>query len=155
MLLPYTRKFMQTCFDSENESKLYKTIGGILYDDPTVKGKVYVLYGPVGSGKTSILNYISTLREYVPNLITVSEISFKNPLPEPIGEEIIFTTTNKLPDHLENWVVPIRTTGKRMPFEDYYRFLNEMDLFSDEFFKKCMWEFSYNRFVRGEFDAES
>ena len=150
MFLPYTRKFMQTCFDSENESKLYKAIGGILYNDPLAKGKVYVLYGPCGSGKTSILNYISTLRDRVPNLIIIGEISFRHETPELSNDEIIFTTTNKLPEHLEDWVVPISTTGKRMSFEDYCKFLNEMNLFSDEFFKKCMWEYSYDGFMRGE-----
>ena len=144
----YINEFLATVLDFEEEDKLLTAIGAALYNDPSVRGKVFVLYGDPGTGKTSILMNFSYFTgpayHFDPDIIIrdgidVSEWKVLD------DEKIRFCSTNKLPDNLpENYEV-IRMSGDKMPFEDYEKFRQEMLYFPDEFFKKCMKRFTLNK----------
>lgn len=145
----YINEFLTTVLDFEEEDKLSTAIGAALYHDPSVKGKVFVLYGEPGTGKTSILQPLSIFtgpgNHFDPNIIIRDNIDIlkwetKN------DDKVRFCSTNKLSDILpENYVV-IKMRGDRMPFENYKKFQQEMLYFPEEFFKGCMKRFTLNKY---------
>ena len=146
-MLPYTKMFMETCFTPENQERLMQAFGAALYRDASVMGKVFVLYGGPGTGKSSIL--LPFMQYYTDgywdrniqcrddaNLFKLNDTDF-----EALKNNkytTYFMSTCKLPDKLPDNFEVIYTSGKRMPYEDYKMFVREMDVFSNNFFYKCM-----------------
>lgn len=144
----YINEFLATVLDFEEEDKLLTAIGAALYHDPSVKGKVFVLYGEPRTGKTSILinfsNFTGPGNHFDPNIIIRDDIDILK-LETKNDDKVRFCSTNKLPDILpENYVV-IKMSDDRMPLEDYKKFQQEMLYFPEEFFRKCMNRFVYNK----------
>ena len=147
----YINEFLATVLDFEEEDKLLTAIGAALYNDPSVTGKVFVLYGECGTGKSSILQPLSMFTApyshfdsniLVRNDVDVSKWEVRD------DDKIRFCGTNKFPEKLvglpERYVI-IKMSGERMPLEDYKKFQQEMLYFPEEFFKKCMKRFTLNK----------
>lgn len=153
-MLEYTRKFIETCFDYEDQQKLFLALGGALYHDESVMGKIFVLSGTAGSGKSSVIfpfykfltkNY----RTLDQSIIVIDDIDITK-IEDRYGfnknkKQVIFATTNRFEVGEYDNVEIIRTTGKRLNPNDYKKFAWEMEYFGDEFFRKCMIEFALRK----------
>lgn len=146
----YINDFLATVLDYEEEDKLLTAIGAALYKDPSVKGKVFILYGDCGTGKSSILQPFSLFTtiggHFDPDIIVYDDYDITK-LATRDDDKIRFCATNRFPEKLvdlpERYTV-IKMSGYRIPHEDYKKFQQEMLYFPEEFFKLCINRFNLN-----------
>lgn len=135
----YTQQFMDTCFSYEEENKLKFAFGAALYKAEEIMGKLIVLYGDPATGKTSILEpfqrFSGDRKIWVYHdfdLKRIDRLWIRN-------DEVVFAATNRLPEEpLPDYVEVIRTSGDRIPLEDWKKFKQEMWYCPEEFFRSCM-----------------
>lgn len=135
----YTEKFMETCFGFEEGNKLRYAFGAALYKAEEIMGKLIVLYGDPATGKTSILESFQSFSADR-KIWVYHDFDLKRIDRLWIGnDEVVFAATNRPPtDQLPDYVEVIRTSGNRMPLEDWKKFKQEMEYCPEEFFRKCM-----------------
>ena len=151
-MLEYTKRFIETCFDYENQEKLMLAFGGALYHDESVMGKIFVIFGGPGSGKSSIIwpfyDFITKNYKHADRSILVFDdidhIEDNRGL-DKNEKQIIFICSNRINDGESSNVEIIRMSGKRISLDDYKKFTWEMEYFGDEFFRKCMIEFALRK----------
>lgn len=145
--MQYTNQFIDTCFSFDEEQKLRYAFGAALYKAKEIMGKMIVLYGKAGSGKSSILDSFQAFSADR-KIWIYHDFDLKRLNKLWIGnDEVVFAATNRPPEEydLPDYVYIIRTTGNVIPLEDWKKFKQEMWYCPEEFFRRCMVHYSlYN-----------
>lgn len=113
----YWDLFLTTCYGESAE--WIKNIVELIKADKHPMGKTYIFVGGVASGKSTALEIICRMLYNKPNVQFVWECrSGKHPIPY-LEDKIIFTTSLVEPEYETDDVYVIKTTGNRLPYEEY------------------------------------
>ena len=118
-------KFLNTCYGDQAHS-LCCLIGALVANPYPGKGRVYLIIGKAGSGKSSLLCLLQKMMEHRHLSHSIIEI-IHDADPDKIEsdpDKVIIAATNKEPKVMRPEFDIIRTTGDRLSKEQY-RFIME------------------------------
>ena len=158
--MSYTNQFFDTCY-GDDSTKLQYLVGAALYHDEEILGKIIVIVGPPGSGKTSFLTYLWEFTKddqqiKVRDDVWVDKVvehhdKFQNRFgPVVDSNTVCFFATCKEPQRNDERFIILHTTGERLPMDVYKKYRSEMDSFRADFFKQCVSVYVFHQ-VFGEF----
>ena len=119
-------KFLDTCYGKEAEK--VRLLFGQLLADPSddLHGKTFIFYGEAGTGKSSLFHIFQWIVNYHSSIINNKvEIIHDGDLRriKSNSNKCVLVATNKLPEDIDVGTAIIKTTGNRLPKEEYMQIM--------------------------------
>lgn len=139
--------FMDKTF-GKNRNKAEQIIGAIASNDPSMLGKVVILYGPPMSGKSTVIYKI--IFKCDNQNLRIRHGTMKNYIPDHTVTTLV--ELNKRPEELVDFgmnqdCIFLETTGGVLDQELYLDFISSLEnkKFYDNVIKYCIWKWEMRK----------